>query len=1000
MAVALDACEKLTIMLKQAALLRRTVAATTLLALSSSPCLSAAQQAQHVNDPANLTGERVFPRSPADTLPVNHGVAALQQLLLKLRTRASMMLIIAHPDDEDGGLLTYESRGQGVRTAMLTLTRGEGGQNLMSADFNDALGLIRTQELLSADRYFGTDQFFGTEVDFGFSKTREEALSQWTHDRVLYDAVRAVRLYRPLVLASVFVGGATDGHGQHQVSGQICQEVFKAAADPKVFPEMIQQGLLPWAPLKVYARVPFSRVTDEGMFDYATGKIVPTRFHNYVTGEDVTHEPAPTVLIHEGEPAAVLGKPALGMEGDSYLQFARKGLALQKSQIGAGVRLAPAGAFDVGYTLMASRGGGPAPAAALAPRPVPRPNTQATGEISPAPVSRSNSGPVSAPAGTVAPEKSLFDGIDVSLPGIAGLLSNGPASIRMTLTQMDATLAKAQQQFDPAQPARIAPQLQDALSTLDALLLQVEAFSLGREGKANLLHELRIKRAQLNEAVVLALGIRATAAMADSTPLTPGAPYQVRYSATDPGPAKFTGARLTLVDGRRGSTQAVAGSALSGTIAGTVPSDALPTEPPFHQEDPTKPYYTVDDPALRNAPQTPAPMVMTFNFNYQGTQLEVPVPVTAAAGSTEDAASGSDPLQPAVILPAYSAAIIPAVAMVSTDPGQRRPIPFTVEIRTNISGRTPRTSIQGPTGWEISGPEKDFTLEHAGDRVVQAFRADPGPLAGVTSRTNLTVKVFTIDPRGSDNTASDLGYRPVGYAGITRTNLYKHAQLRVAPVDVVAAPNLRVAYLPGTGDSVPDFLPLLGITPALITPADLTADKLKQFDAVLVGVRAYAAQSALAGKGSQPLIEYAKNGGVVILEYMTARFGDPEAPFPISVPGDSAHNVVVEADPVTILAPRSPVLNWPNKISSADFQGWTEEWGHGFAAGFSSQYQPLLEIHDPEQDPQKGGLLLAPVGKGAYIYCALALYRQLPEGVPGAYRLLANLLSYRRNPQR
>ena len=195
--------------------------------------LCSAVAAAQLKDPANLTGEHEAPQSLADTLPIDHDAAALQQLLLKLRTRASLMLIVAHPDDEDGGMLTFESRGQGVRTAMLTLNRGEGGQNLMSSDFNDGLGLIRTQELLAEDRYTGVEQFFGTEVDFGFSKTKEETLAQWTHERVLYDAVRAVRLYRPLVLASVFVGGPTDGHGHHQVAGEIAQEVFLAAADPQ-----------------------------------------------------------------------------------------------------------------------------------------------------------------------------------------------------------------------------------------------------------------------------------------------------------------------------------------------------------------------------------------------------------------------------------------------------------------------------------------------------------------------------------------------------------------------------------------------------------------------------------------------------------------------------------------------------------------------------------------------------------------------------------------------
>src|ERR1700733_605511 len=237
------------------------------------------------DDPANLKGEQVRAAVGVQAIPANVGAAALWQSLVKLRTRASLMMIVAHPDDEDGGMLTYEARGVGAHVAMLTLTRGEVGQNLMSGDFDDALGLVRTQELLAAGRYMGIDQMWGTEVDFGFSKTKEESFANWGHDRVLYDAVRAVRLYRPLVVTAVFQGGITDGHGQHQVSGEMAQEVFEAAGDPKVFPEQIAAGLLPWSPMKVYARVPFFSVTSKGMFDYATNKYAPARFYNYVTKE-------------------------------------------------------------------------------------------------------------------------------------------------------------------------------------------------------------------------------------------------------------------------------------------------------------------------------------------------------------------------------------------------------------------------------------------------------------------------------------------------------------------------------------------------------------------------------------------------------------------------------------------------------------------------------------------------------------------------------------------
>src|SRR6478609_10003008 len=198
----------------------------------------------------------IQPSAYAREIPVNRGSAALWQSLKKLHTRASLIMVTAHPDDEDGGMLAYESRGQGVRVALLTLNRGEGGANVMSSDYFDALGLVRTMELLTAGRYYGVDQYWTRVIDYGFSKTKAESISKWTHDRVLYDVVRVVRMVRPLVITSVFVGGPSDGHGHHQTAGAMAQEVFKAAGDPNMFPEQLRSGLRPWTPLKDYARNP------------------------------------------------------------------------------------------------------------------------------------------------------------------------------------------------------------------------------------------------------------------------------------------------------------------------------------------------------------------------------------------------------------------------------------------------------------------------------------------------------------------------------------------------------------------------------------------------------------------------------------------------------------------------------------------------------------------------------------------------------------------------
>src|ERR1035437_6579924 len=287
------------------------------------PAQAPAKQAQSLS-PAPLpeASEIALP------LPEDRGQAALEQSLRRLSTTASIMMIVAHPDDEDGALLTYLSRGQGVRATLLTLTRGEGGQNAMSAETYDALGVMRTNELLKASEYYGAEQLWGTEADFGFSKTQEEAFARWGHERVLYDAVLAVRRERPQVLVSTFIGGVTDGHGHHQVSGEIVQEVFKAAADPKVFPEQLKDGLEPWQPLAVYGMVPFAPVTEKGMFDYATGKWAPARFKNYVTGEWITNVPSTDVTVQVGTRDPVLGR--------SYLQIAREGWGMQKSQNAGG----------------------------------------------------------------------------------------------------------------------------------------------------------------------------------------------------------------------------------------------------------------------------------------------------------------------------------------------------------------------------------------------------------------------------------------------------------------------------------------------------------------------------------------------------------------------------------------------------------------------------------------------------------------------------------------
>ncbi|HLW75480.1 MAG TPA: PIG-L family deacetylase, partial [Bryobacteraceae bacterium] len=345
--------------------------------------------------------QRPAPESYASPIYPDRGAAGLSRLLRELNTRASLMLFTAHPDDEDGGMLAYEARGQGARAALLTLNRGEGGQNVMSMDLYDALGLVRTQELLVADRYMGVDQYFTSVIDYGFSKTREEALEKWGHDRVLADVVRVVRTVRPLVVMSVFVGAASDGHGNHQVAGQMAQEAYLAAGDPNKFPEQIREGLRPWSPLKVYGRAANPQITPQGMFDYAIDKFVPVRFYDYVNQKMSDQKPGVTVQVHEGSAA-----PATGL---TFSQIAREGLGFQKTQNGGGTLPQPAPA-TASYHRYGSR--------------------VASGET----------------------EQSFFDGIDVSLQGIAGLAKGDTQFLKEGLTAIGKLAGDAMRQYAVDRP--------------------------------------------------------------------------------------------------------------------------------------------------------------------------------------------------------------------------------------------------------------------------------------------------------------------------------------------------------------------------------------------------------------------------------------------------------------------------------------------------------------------------------------------------------------------
>jgi LmbE family N-acetylglucosaminyl deacetylase len=929
------------------------LAIAALVALASAVPVRLAAQEQAQTAASHVELPPMEPSAIALPLPEDRGQADLVQTLKRLGTTASVMYIVAHPDDEDGALLTYLSRGMGARVTLYTLTRGEGGQNAMSADTDDALGLMRTNELLKANEYIGAKQLWGTQADFGFSKTQEEAFKQWGHDRVLYDAVLAVRQVRPQVILATFVGGVSDGHGQHQVSGEIAQEVFKAAGDPKVFPEQLKDGLQPWQPLAMYSRAPFARVTAKGIFDYATGKWAPARFHNYITGEWIDGAPSTDATIPVGT-----WDPALGR---SYAQIAREGWGQQKSQNG-GANPTLSGPSSSSYHLWAV-----APTAAA---------------------SGSNG------------DASLFDNrkvkIDTSLEGLAGLVkSTPPVWLAEGLRQIDEHLDEYESDCRSESGVEGAQKLAPIYRQTLELYAKVKGSDLDAEAKAGLELELGAKIEQFQSALKDLLGldlvaITSSGASDRSGPfgggtdetrrsVSPGEEFRVRvHAAQAAGEARL--ARVWL-DSQSGSpwTAEDTGGAIDPAAAVSdrlfrvkAAEDAAPTAPFFTRPSIEQTYYNISNQAWRNRSFAPWPLAAWAEFTFDG----LPIRLGQVVQTLQRVTGPGGIYEPLVVTPAIGVRMEPEARILPLD-GSKLPVKVTVHAQAAAEGTV---TLKLPEGWRAEPATAQFHLKSAGESEPLMFSVTTdGAAAGV-------YKVDAIAQSGGRSYQT--GWRSIGYAGLLPYNQYKPAELKARKVDVKLAPGLRVGYVMGPGDLVPEAIEELGIVPQVLNQEELGSGDFSAFNVLVIGIRAYSTRPELAA--IQPrLDEFVRRGGTLIVQYQGETF---PAPLPLGM-GRVPERVVDEQSPVKLLNADNALLNWPNKITTADFDGWVEERGHSFLDSWDPGYTALTETADAGQDPQRGGLLVTHPGKGTYIYVAYALYRQLPELVPGSYRILANLLS-------
>jgi LmbE family N-acetylglucosaminyl deacetylase len=861
-----------------------------------------------------LTGEK----QGAKDLPQDHGISGVWQRLLKLKTTASVLHTQAHPDDEHADLLTYLSRGEGVRTALLSLNRGESGGNVLGVEFFDELGLLRTEEFLLAGSYYGLDDLYFTKlVDYGFSKRVEEAYDKWGKQNVLSEMVRVIRINRPLVIISRFNGTVRDGHGNHQAAGEISQEAYKLAGDASAFPEQIsKEGLRPWKALKLYrggirANEPWNMYLNTGVYS-----------------------------------------PWLGQ---SYKNFSLLGYSLHRSQNG-GHRNEVNGPFIQYYERMRSR------------------------------------------VKSEEKENSFFDGIDTSITGIFKITGETPpAGMQQLLTEIAANVDHAINAFQPKNPAMIISFLTDGLSKTRSA---IQLITNQREA----LFMLQVKERQFTDAINVALNINLQAigvpqgtkekrSFYEPQPTMGFAvaeqPFKVEVLMVNNSTVTIEPKNIKLIapanwkinNNQQDLKPLQANEKIEQTYIVTVPENTPFSKPYFTRNSLQENQYQLPDKQYENLPwSTPALQVSaSYVINNQLVEIQMPVQVRQA-----NLPYGYDKYK-LKVAPAIAVNIQPKLGIIPKN-SRIKSFIANVELINNYDGTIKGELIlKVPSGWRVQPLQTPFTFTKAGEKNNFSIKIS---LPAIEEKRYDIHAVATANGK-----AYTEGYYLISHRDNDQAVSYHTAVASVKGINVNVVPNLNIGYVMGVGDEVPAGLQQMGAKVQLLNTNDLSSGRLDQYDVIMVGTRAYAVRQDL-NTYNQRLLTYAKNGGHLLVLFQTPEFvPDRMAAYPAQLPGNS-EEISEEDSPVKFLNSNHRVLNYPNKITLKDFDNWVEQRGSKFFSKWDTAYVPIISTQDVGQTPQSGGWLMAKYGKGYYTYCAYSFQRQLPYAVEGAYRIMANLISY------
>ncbi|MGE4082238.1 MAG: PIG-L family deacetylase [Vicinamibacterales bacterium] len=863
------------------------------------------------------------------------GRPALELALRKLDTVGNLMMTTAHPDDENNALLAYYGHVQGFRTSLVTATRGEGGQNEIGPELFEALAVLRTEELLAVHKFDGAEQYFTRAVDFGYSFSVEETLEKWGGQVILGDYVRMIRTIRP----DVIVGFVYDGEGggqHHQASARLSAQAFRAAADPDAFPDQIAAGLRPWQPKKYY---------------YTGGFFGPPGKAPALTGEGASQ-----LLMFTGGNTydPVLGRSCNEIAGEARSMHKCQGMS----------QLLPLPGVTEGF------GSGPRA-------------YRLRDTVLPGGVNR--------------PDPEMFDGIPTALSSLSGYAgAQPPTALVAGLTRIAASVADARAALAARGSAAAVAPLAAGLEAVRALRKELGGLGVSDAGRYEIDVRLAQKEQQFEDALVLAADIRLEAVANDDLVIA-GQPVELRVIAANRGDAAITaGATLAGVTSAAGDCAAAPVAARAARLCrmtASVPADARLTAAHFKYAEGVA-RFDLDPDVPPGLPFRPTPYVATFALTIGGSTVEVPVGVQSR--SEGNLYSGEKRAELHVV-PKFAVSATPEILIVPA--AAPSGAPPTRDVRVTVLNHAKgaakaEASLTLPAGWTATPATQPVTFSREDEAVTVRFTVTPPAAAALAAAAAKGPAHLTIGAVVRDGaTTYARGYQVVEYPHTTRRHVLRTPEIAVSVLDVKVKPNLTVGYVMGVGDEIPPALEQLGARVELLTEDQLAWGDLGRFDVVMTGVRAYERRADLRAY-NQRLLDYVRAGGTVIVNYNKFEFNQAQyGPYPGKV---GSRRVTDEHSKVNVLQPQHPVFTTPNRITDADWQGWRQERGLYFFDKGDPNYTELAEFIEPfpfNQGPKQGAMVEAKVGAGRWIYLGVGLWRQLPAGTDGAYRLMANLIS-------